>query len=205
MVRGRRGLAGWLVALVVVGVVASWWGFERFGARLARSSVEAGGRTEVWRDSLERMDGLWLVGTGFNTFGPAMSRVSVWQLPEGATPWPEWFDPSGGGRFGFRTPVGVEGMPWYREAHNDYLQLLVEAGLPGVFLALWAIAAAWRATRDDPWLLAALTGVLLHSLVDFPLQIPAVTVLFVVLAAAGSERYRGPRSRSEGAVVGAEP
>ena len=33
-----------------------------------------------------------------------------------------------------------------------------------------------------PWLLAALVGVLLHSVVDFDLQIPAVSVLFVVLA-----------------------
>ena len=202
--RGRRGLAGWFLAVVVVGVVASWWGIERFGTRLSRSTVEAGGRTAVWRDSLERMDGLWVVGSGFNTFGPAMSRVGVWQLPDGATPWPEWFDPSGGARFGFRTPVGVEGMPWYREAHNDYLQLLVEAGLPGLFLGLWAIVAVWRGSRDDPWLLAALIGVLLHSLVDFPLQIPAVTVLFVVLAAAGPVLHRSARTRTEGVgAVGA--
>jgi hypothetical protein len=39
------------------------------------------------------------------------------------------------------------------------------------------------AARRDPWLFAALAGVLMHVVVDFDLQIPAITALFVVLAA----------------------
>lgn len=82
-----------------------------------------------------------------------------------------------------RVPATLPGTTWYREAHNDYVQLLVETGLPGLGLALLAAFAALRSARQDPWLLAALTGVLLHEAVDFDLQIPAVSVLFVTLAA----------------------
>ena len=63
------------------------------------------------------------------------------------------------------------------------MQLLVETGVPGLLIALWAALAALAAVRSRPWQLAALAGVLLHELVEFDLQIPAVAVLFVAVAA----------------------
>lgn len=80
---------------------------------------------------------------------------------------------------------GLAGMGWYREAHDDYVQVLVETGIPGLLIALWAAIAVLAAARSDPWLLAALAGVLLHELVDFDLQIPALAVLFATLCALG--------------------
>jgi hypothetical protein len=195
--RRRSGLAAWFFAFVLVGTVVSWWGFEQVGERLARAPGDRGSRTVVWRDSLTRLDGLWLAGSGFNTFAPAMSRVGAWTLPEGASAWPGWFDPAAAARSGFRTPAGLDGLAWYREAHNDYLQLLVETGAVGLLLALWGVVRLWRATFADPWLLAAPVGVLLHSLVDFPLQIPAVAVLFVVVAGLVPDR-RGASDQAGG-------
>jgi len=87
------------------------------------------------------------------------------------------------------------------EAHNDYAQLLVEAGLLGFGLMLWFLVQVyrhglptsrrWEFKWDGALSLAALlgcTGILVHSFVDFNLQIPANAALFYVLCAlAASE------------------
>ncbi len=87
------------------------------------------------------------------------------------------------------------------EAHNDYAQLLVEAGLLGFGLMLWFLAQVyrhglptsrrWEFKWDGALSLAALlgcTGILVHSFVDFNLQIPANAALFYALCAlAASE------------------
>jgi hypothetical protein len=143
-----------------------------------------------------------VLGSGFNTFGEAVSRVSVWALPKGATPWREPNEasvalvPHGG----YRVYPEASALAWYREAHNDYLQILVETGVPGLLIALAAVVALFRAFRDDPWILAALAGVAFHSLLDFDLQVPALAVLFVCVAGYPPVAARRAR-RGEGASV----
>ena len=182
--RRARGVPAWALAIGCVAMAFSWYGLERAEARFRMLSDDTPGRSLVWKDSLARMHGRWLTGSGFNSFAFAMSRATPWTLPEGATPWPAPLASGPEGAWpGVRVPATLPGTTWYREAHNDYVQLLVETGLPGLGLALLAAFAALRSARQDPWLLAALTGVLLHEAVDFDLQIPAVSVLFVTLAA----------------------
>ena len=118
-----------------------------------------------------------------------MSHSPPLALPKGATPWPEAIESAAraGDRPGIRALIELPALSWYREAHNDYVQTLVETGVPGLLIALWAAVAALGAVRRDPWLLAAVAAVLMHAFVDFDLQIPAIPVLLVCLIAMRSE------------------
>ena len=184
----RRRAIYWALPIALLLTAFSWFGLQR--TRFGRAAGEASGRSLVWKDTLARMDGYWLLGSGFNTFGAAMSRVTLWELPKGATPWREPHEASlaKAPRMGYLAHEFTAGLGWYREAHNDYLQVLVEMGVPGLLLALWAAGRVLLSLRSRPWLLAAALGLLLQSLVEFSLQLPAVTALFVVLAACGRAR-----------------
>ena len=62
----------------------------------------------------------------------------------------------------------------------------ISAGAPPCATAQWVRGATrvLAAVRADPWLLAAIGGVLVHELVEFDLQIPALAAVTVVLSAA---------------------
>ncbi len=192
-VRSRRGTPAWAAALVFAAVALTWFGLERLEVRFLRTTDDAPGRTVVWRESIESLHGSrWATGYGFDAFAEALSRVPAWTLPVGATPWPPAAEAAllSGARVGYRAPGDLPGLAWYREAHSDYVQLLVETGVPGLLIGLWAALATLAAARRDPWLFAALAGLLMHVFVDFDLQIPAIAALFVVLAAL--PRTSGP-------------
>lgn len=89
------------------------------------------------------------------------------------------------------------GIPYYYDhAHNDYLELLTEYGLPAstlfaLFLALTLVQIA-RTLRHHRLPLArgigfgvlmAMLALLIHSTVDFNLQIPANALTFTVIMA----------------------
>jgi O-antigen ligase len=100
------------------------------------------------------------------------------------------------------------------QAHNDYLQLLTETGLAGFAIAIWFLVLTfrhawakldnWTETAGGSLTVAALlgcVGILVHSFLDFNLQIPANAAMFYVLCAIAaanpmqeSQRRRaGPR------------
>jgi O-antigen ligase len=93
------------------------------------------------------------------------------------------------------------------EAHNDYLQLLVETGLAGFSIAAWFLVLVfrqaagklknWTETATGAMTMAALlgcVGILVHSFLDFNLQIPANAALFYVLCAIAAS---GPIQESQ--------
>jgi O-antigen ligase len=88
------------------------------------------------------------------------------------------------------------------QAHNDYLQVLAEGGILVVVPALAALVLVihgiwrrFRAREDETaryWLragaVAGLAAIAAQSLVEFSLQKPGNTVLFVVLLAVALHR-----------------
>jgi hypothetical protein len=85
----------------------------------------------------------------------------------------------GMGDFGTLFPTyhqGFSGMPW-RQAHNEFLQVLYDGGLIGLGLALATLAPLlyrakqwWRREDALPWFLL-LVAILVNSTGNFPLQI----------------------------------
>lgn len=168
--RGLRSAIGIAVFLAIVVAVLAWIG----GPELAKRIASAGpGHSEIANDirSYINRDGLHMflrkpiLGWGLGTF-PIV-------YPQFRTFYTNFF---------------------VNEAHNDYLQLLVEMGLLGFGMMIWFVITLYRRAikklRDWPSdvsgavtlaCLLGMSGILVHSTVDFNLQIPANAALFYVL------------------------
>lgn len=164
----RAVIGAAVAALVLVLVALQWAGRDAALERFAHDPQSISFRLSIWRVSAGMLRHFPLLGTGLDAFGTATIL----------------YEPAG-------TPAH------YNEAHNDYLQLLVEGGIVTFALVLVAIASAaravtvrFRANDDGPhayWVrVGAVTGLVaiaLQSLVEFSLQMPGNAVLFVVLLA----------------------
>ena len=114
-------------------------------------------------------------------------------------------------RFPAYRPLAMQLHPYF--AHNDYLQFLAEWGLVGAGLGAaalvllgWGVVGSWRYVRGATsdlghprnsskfaFVLGAVMGlvaILVHSVVDFNLHIPANAILAVTLAALLSSCLR---------------
>ena len=111
----------------------------------------------------------------------------------------------------------VEAYPGFRSfytsslvnaAHNDYLQVLAETGILGMAIMIWLLvvtvrnalpkSAKWTSDLNGSAAVAALLGIggiLVHSLVDFNMQIPANAAIFYSLCtvAAMEPRFKTHR------------
>jgi O-antigen ligase len=127
---------------------------------------------------------------GMRTRGVRASRIDLWvDMARMAPDFPA---------FGVGWNAFSTAYPWYQtvwrtdwigEAHNDYLQVLLDAGALGALLQIALLATLFsrairRARRDpvDLGILGALVGLALHDLVDFNWQIPANAATWVALA-----------------------
>ncbi|MDA8388054.1 MAG: O-antigen ligase family protein [Nitrospiraceae bacterium] len=125
----------------------------------------------------------------FETGGVSSSqRLLIWRGALGAARDFKW---SGTGLGTFREifPLYNPGLqPRVDFAHNDYINLAVETGLPGLLLALIFFASLGKAVYNCfregrvPYLLcgllASVSYMLVHSMFDFNLHIPANAITF---------------------------
>ena len=171
-----------IVSIVMVGMAAglvTWIGHEDAeidGVPFALSSSDPSGalRVSVWGSTLRMFLDHPVAGTGLGTFRwafPAYQRAGEWQ---------EW-----------------------RQAHNDFVQFLGETGAIGAIVLLWGLVALLRrsvlpvvaaARGGAQWTsiacAAAVFAMLVHTIVDFNLQIPSNAALFAVILgilAAGAD------------------
>jgi O-antigen ligase len=188
--RGRRWVFAGVIAFVIL-AAGALLDPSAIVSRFTQAPREATDRLDVWKDALGRLQGRWWTGVGFNAFATGISRTTAWRLPRGATPWTTPYETSViGPRQGYRSLPSAPGFMWYREAHNEYVQALVETGIFGLMAALAAAGLALWCCRKDPWALAGVSAVLLHAVVDFDLQIPAISALFVVVVSLGAAQTR---------------
>ena len=175
----RRGVRLRTMVLSTVGpVLAGLTLFLLIGEDLERRLLVTGPdwqrRSEIYSQTLSALEESPLLGTGLGTFGPV-----------------------------YRSHRTEEIMPGVQMAHNDYLELALELGIPAAVLFVLAIvvlalgcARGVRARRRDPVLpavgVAACTLVGAHALVDFSLQIPAVAATFALVLGVSVAQARGP-------------
>ncbi|MGP0021531.1 MAG: O-antigen ligase family protein [Candidatus Sulfotelmatobacter sp.] len=175
-----------VVAFAVVLVsVLTWLGGKELTSRVSSISTEArtelsgGMRLSIDRDALHMFRSKPVLGWGLGTF-PVI--------------YPQYRS--------FYTNFFVN------EAHNDYLQLLCEMGLLGFGTMVWFLIVLYRtASRQiGNWMsdvssavtlacTLGFTGILVHSLLDFNLQIPANAALFYVLCTLAAAPPLLQRSR----------
>jgi O-antigen ligase len=75
---------------------------------------------------------------------------------------------------------------YLNHAHNDLLETLITAGLPGLMLVavfgLWLVRSVWRtwAFDNEPWAATLVVLVLLsQSVGDYPLRTPLLSIIFL--------------------------
>ncbi|MDX2029996.1 MAG: O-antigen ligase family protein [Blastocatellia bacterium] len=161
--------------LVAIVLLALWIGYDRLLQRfnVTRQGTEEYSlvtRAEYWRNSWRMFLDHPIAGVGLGAF-PAVYPA-----------------------YG-RSTAKFERL---EQTHNDYLQLLTDAGVVGGLLGLWFVAElALAVKRRVPGLarvhgreraallggFTAIAGLLVHSFTDFNLQIPSNALLFLFVLA----------------------
>ena len=147
---------------------------------------------------------------GSAELGPLYSRGHIWDLTVRAI---SASLPLGTGLGTFPGIYAVQENPavvdptYVNHAHNDYLELILETGVPGLLLMLvfflwygWRTIRVWRSSFSSLFAKAAsiaCAAILAHSLVDYPLRTTAIAALFGMCLAMVAQSPR--QSRSEAA------
>ncbi len=167
--KATRSMVVLLVSLIAIDVfiVGAYFGTERVVESISQTTMKGEDRDEVAGYALRMWQDYPVFGAGLGSFPAVFPRYSS------------------------------EGTFYsYTHAHNDYLEFAAETGLIGIALlglmVSMSFVAALRAqyVRQDPVMrgisFAAMMGILalmIHSSVDFNLQIPANALTFMQLLA----------------------
>ncbi len=162
----KIGLTVLLLGLIIGGAIMI--GGESSLTRFAETAVSndiSSNRTHIWNITLEVIKNNLPFGAGIGAFAAAY------------TP--------------YDTMNGIERV---EQAHNDYLQVLADAGIIGLILAGFFVYQLFRTGLQNVktenlfrrgvavGALAGCFAILVHSLFDFVLHTTAITLLFLTLA-----------------------
>jgi O-antigen ligase len=156
----RRGRLLLVPLVAAVVVIGLFW----VDVEATRKAFETRGlqhsRLSLWSDALKMFPRFPVLGSGFNAFGTSYTQYQT-----------------------------IERYEWYGEAHNEYLQALLDLGVVGAALVaalLWTLlrdgVRAAAASPLDAGVLGAILACCVHNMVDFNWQIPANAATFAALA-----------------------
>ncbi len=176
-----------VTVMVLVGIVAVLFITGLFvNGRLAQIFKEEEkdatfiGRVVMWQSSIRMLQVHPFLGSGLNNFYLLFPKYQVSKFNEVL--------PN-------RRPMQV---------HNDYIQLAVEVGILGLAAFLWIVVRYMKygmsiiKSNGDKWLTSGLVcgiiALLIHSLTDFGLQMPAPAMMmwvFMGITVAAGEKGKG--------------
>lgn len=159
-----------IASLVIIDIfiVGTWFGVEKVVERIEQTSLETEHRGETYGHVRDQWSDYALTGSGLGTFYAVFPQ--------------------------YKTELEAGGF--YTHAHNDYLEFGSETGIIGlsllgaVVLLSWGTALLAQYKRRDPLMrgisfaaIMGITALMIHSTVDFNLQIPANALTFMLLLA----------------------
>ncbi|WP_157215843.1 O-antigen ligase family protein [Flavisphingomonas formosensis] len=164
-----RPLPTLLVVLAIVAFVTLLFFTQGVQTLLDRYQSSHDARYEFWPDVVYAVKAFFPLGAGMGAFDPAFKTVEQ---------------------------LSIVSTAYVNDAHNDYLQILVETGIVGPIVILMFVAyliyaaARMRASGLDPirrtLAIMGIYGILLlmlHSIVDYPLRTLALETVFAFLCA----------------------
>jgi O-antigen ligase len=168
-----------IVMLITIGVGVWWVGADPVIRRVEKSALVSGADTRgetffksrgwIWRDTAAMISDKWALGVGLGAYQTAYPIYS-----------------------------SHDGSLLVGQAHNDYLQIMADAGIFGAVIALWFVFLVARdtvrASRHGSRVMSGtalgaaggLFALFVHSLFDFNFQIPSNALLFLVLTSVVS-------------------
>jgi len=178
----RRSMPSIVVALIVIAgfiLLPTDPLIARFSEFARTEDISADTRAQIWRDTMGMIKAYLLFGCGWGAYESSFLQ--------------------------FKTVAPMHTIDY---AHNDYLQVLVEFGIGG-FLAglvfilrlLWKTirAATYSYSIDERYIaigcIGSITAILLHSLVDFNMYVPANSMVFAWVAGLAAVNLRKSRRR----------
>jgi len=181
--RINKGALVFFISIMAVDffIIGEWFGFDELAERVQSSNFAAENRDELAIVTLESVGNNLVTGTGAGTYFvnfPAYQRQDM--------------------------------TPGYTHAHNDYLEFISTFGLLG---SIPLIVFVLSSLQKNLWVLAkrrytlargvafgslmATVSLLLHSIADFNLQIPANALIFIVVLALGHLAAAQPYEQKE--------
>jgi exopolysaccharide production protein ExoQ len=182
--RGRAGIIFIIGSMLLFALLLTSDRTEFVWDRFSGSATDL--RWTIWENSLTTATHFWPIGAGFGTFVDVYARFE---------------------------PLADVSPQFVNNAHNDYIEVAMEAGLAGIACILaavvWLIQNSWQILRLSvhrtlespaiplmvfPWFAA------LHSMVDYPIRrlaiaIPVVVAMALLRQHAQRQLYQDDKTR----------